>query len=148
MKKLRLFLGMLLAPTFFILVWTLPVLEHSAFKKWLLINTVLAYVAFFFLAAVSHVVLIKNGWKKLWQYCVVMSVVSFISNLALSIWSLRGYTSYYYAQTQVVEHGSITFSGYILQIQEALVHGAIAAIVMALFWLIAVFQPRGRTSHV
>jgi hypothetical protein len=144
---LRVISGALIAPWVYVVVWTLPVLEHSAFHKWVVINTFMAYFAFMVLAGMSHLVLVRLKATKIWSYCLVMFGVAVSVDLLLSLWSLSGYTSFYYAQTQVVENHEITKAGYLLQIQEALIHGAVSAFAMALFWLVAVFNPRGSVQH-
>lgn len=144
---LRVVLGVLIAPWVYIVVWSLPVLEHSAFHKWLVINTFMAYSAFMVLAGISHIVLARLKARKMWTYCVIMFGVAALIDLLLSLWSLSGYASFYYAQTQVVEHHEITNAGYFLQIQEALVHGAVSALAMALFWFFAVFSPKVGVQH-
>lgn len=146
-KMVRIFLGILLAPLLYIIVWTLPLLEHTAFSKWIVINTFFAYLVFLILAGISHLVLKRFNATKVWSYILVMFVVAVCSDLILSIWSLSGFQSYYYAQTQVVENGSITAAGYVLQIEEALINGFVSSGVMALFWLVAVFNPKGNIAH-
>jgi len=144
---IRIVLGVLLAPLLYVVVWTLPVLEHSAFHKWVVINTFFAYLVFLILAGLCHLVLKKLNATKIWSYCAVMFVVALALDLVLSIWSLSGYTSYYYSQTQVVENGSITSAGYMLQVKEALTNGVVSSGVMAIFWLVAIFNPRGKVAH-
>lgn len=144
---LRVITGALIAPWIYVAVWTLPLLDHSAFHKWVVANTLMAYFLFFALAGLSHLVLTGLKAKKIWTYSLVMFGVAVSIDLLLSLWSLSGYTSFYYAQTQVVENHEITKAGYVLQAQEALTHGAVSAIVMALFWLVAVFDPSGRVQN-
>ena len=138
--KFRILLGIFFAPWLYIAIWTLPLLEHSAFHKWVVINTFLSYVAFLSLAGLSHLVLAKIKTEKLWAYCLVMFSIALAVDLVLSILVLGGYESNYYSQTQVVENGAITFAGYILQLKEALSHGLISAGVMAIFWVLAIFK--------
>lgn len=146
MKKnsaiIRILVGALIAPWLYIIVWTMPVLEHSAFHKWVVINTFFAYTVFLIFAGISHIALKKLNATKLWSYCVVMFVVAVTLDLVMSIWSLSGYESNYYSQTQVVENGSITAAGYLLQIKEALINGAISSGAMAIFWFISIFSPK------
>lgn len=151
MKKhsaiIRIVLGIILAPCLYIVVWTLPVLEHSALHKWIIINTFFAYLVFLILAGLSHVVLKKLNATKIWSYCAVMFCVAATLDLVLSFWSLSGYTSNYYAQTQVVENGLITAAGYMLQVKEALINGVVSSGVMAIFWFVAVYSPRREVAH-
>lgn len=142
-STIRIILGVVIAPWLYIVVWTLPVLEHSAFHKWVVINTFFAYIVFLVLAGMSHLLLAKFRATKIWSYCAIMFVVAFSMDVLLSLWSLSGFTSNYYAQTQVVEDGSITAAGYILQIQEALINGVVSAGVMAIFWFAAIYNSKG-----
>ena len=144
---IRIMLGVILAPFLYIIIWTLPVLDHSAFHKWVVINTFFAYVVFFLLAGLSYLTLKKLKAKGIWSYCGVMLVVAVTLDLVFSLWSLRGYTSNYYSQTQVVENGSITLAGYLLQIKEALINGVVSSGVMAIFWFVAVFKPQAETVN-
>jgi len=144
---IRIILGVLIAPWLYIVVWTLPALEHSAFHRWVAINTFFAYLVFLVFAGISHLALKKLNSAKLWSYCSVMFVVAVALDLVLSLWSLSGYTSNYYSQTQVVEHGSITTAGYLLQVKEALINGIVSAGVMAIFWFISIFKPSSRVAN-
>lgn len=144
---LRVITGALIAPWIYVVVWTMPLLEHSAFHEWVVVNTLMAYFLFLALAGMSHLVLARLKAKNIWNYSLVMFGVAISIDLLLSLWSLSGYTSFYYAQTQVVENHEITKAGYLLEVQEALTHGAISAMAMALFWLVAVFNPRGRVKN-
>lgn len=144
---MRVILGVLIAPWVYVIVWTLPVLEHSAFHKWVVINTLMAYFVFMVLAGMSHLALARLKATKIWSYCFVMFGVAVAVDLLLSLWSLSGYASFYYAQTQVVENNEITKAGYLLQLQEALIHGVVSAFAMGLFWLVAVFNPRGGVQN-
>ena len=144
---LRIVLGALVAPWIYIVAWTIPVLGHSAFHKWVVINTALAYVIFMLLAGISHFALVRLGATKIWSYCIVMFTVALSIDFILSLWSLSWYTSLYYAQTQVVENHSITSAGYMLQIKEALIHGVISASAMAVFWFVAIFKSQGKVQH-
>ncbi|MGY0627562.1 MAG: hypothetical protein ACW7DS_17775 [Paraglaciecola chathamensis] len=151
MKKssaiIRILAGTLIAPWLYIIVWTMPVLDHSAFHKWVVINTFFAYIVFLIFAGISHFALKKLNATKLWSYCVVMFFVAVSLDLVLSIWSLSGYESNYYSQTQVVESGSITKAGYLLQVKEALINGAISSGTMAIFWFISIFSPKAVSAN-
>ena len=144
---IRIVFGVLIAPWLYIVVWTLPVLEHSAFHKWVVINTFFAYVVFLVFAGLSHLALKKLNATKLWSYCAIMFVVAVALDLGLSLWSLSGYTSNYYSQTQVVEHGSITSAGYLLQVKEALLNGIVSSGVMAIFWFVSIFKPSSKVAN-
>jgi len=139
-------MGILLAPWLYVIVWTMPLLNHSAFHKWVVINVVFAYLAFLVLASIAHVVLSRLNSTSIWSYCLVMFLVAASLDFALSVWSLSGYYSNYYSQTQVVENGAITAAGYFLQIKEALIHGVISSGAMAIFWLAAIWQPNRRMA--
>lgn len=65
----------------------------------------------------------------------------------LSVWALSGYSSYYHSQAQFVENGAITAAGYVLQIKEALINGAVSSGVMAIFWFIAIFKPNSKVAN-
>lgn len=143
----RIVLGTLVAPWLYIVVWTLPVLDHSAFHKWVVINTFFAYVVFLVFAGLSHLALRKLGATKLWSYCAVMFVVALVLDLVLSLWSLSGYESNYYSQTQVVEYGSITGAGYLLQVKEALTNGVVSCGAMAIFWFVSIFKPATKVAN-
>src|SRR5690606_2643669 len=95
--KLRIMLGIFFAPWLYIAIWTLPLLEHSAFHKWVVINTLLSYAAFLSLAGLSHLVLAKIKTEKLWAYCIVMFSIAVAIDLVLSIFALGGYESNYYS---------------------------------------------------
>ena len=143
MNKSRIIIGILVAPIIFVIAWSIPYLEHSAFHKWVVINTVFAYVAFLILASISHALLKILRWSTLLQYCLVMFFVGVIVTLAFSLWSLQGYSEFFYAQTQVVENNSITTAGYILKAKEALLSGLLSMACMAAFWFIAIFKTPG-----
>jgi len=130
-------LGVFIAPMIFVVFWSYPFLEHSAFQKWVIINTVSGYVAFLILGFVSHVALKFLHWTKLWQYCATMAVVAFIAFGGYSISSLDGYQSLYHSQTQVVENGIITKAGYVLYARDAGINALIAVCSMAIFWFVA-----------
>ena len=91
MSHLRIAAGILLAPVVYIVVWSYPFIEHSAFHKWIVINTFFAYVWFLVFAAVSHVALKALDWTRIWQYSGVMLIVASIIGFAYSIYSLDGY---------------------------------------------------------
>ena len=144
---IRILCGVIIAPWLYILVWTLPVLEHSAFHRWIVINTFFAYLVFLVLAGISHLVLVKLKTTKIWSYCIVMFGVAVTLDLVLSLWSLSGYTSFFYSQTQVVDNGSITLAGYLLQFKEAFINGVISAGVMAIFWFIALYNSNSKVQN-
>jgi hypothetical protein len=144
---IRILVGILFAPWLYVIVWTLPMLDHSAFHKWVVINTFFAYLVFLVLAGVAHLMLRRLNRSSLWSYCVVMFIVAAFLDFVLSIWSLTGFSSNYYSQTQVVENGAITVAGYLLQIREALVHGLLSSGVMAIFWLAAIWNPNSKTAQ-
>ncbi|TMP08204.1 hypothetical protein CWC11_05395 [Pseudoalteromonas sp. S3178] len=136
---LRVVLGALIAPCIYVIVWNLAVLEHSALYKWTVINTLTAYIAFIVLSGMSHLNLARLRATKIGSYCLVMFGVAVSVELLLSLWSLSGYTSLYYAQTHVVDNHEITKAGYLLKIQEMLIYGAILAFARAFFWFVAVY---------
>jgi hypothetical protein len=138
----RILAGILLAPWLYVLVWTLPLLGHTAFHKWVVVNIFLAYLVFLVLAGIAHIVLGRLNKTSIYSYCAVMFSVAALLDFTLSVLLLSGFTSNYYSQTQVVENGMITASGYLLQIRESLIHGVISSGVMAIFWLVALWKPR------
>lgn len=109
----RLFFGLLLAPIVYILIWTIPLVEHTAFMKWLAWNTLFAYINFAILGYVAHLLLSKYNLSKLWQYIVVMFAVTFLVKFFLSVFFTSNYESLYYSRTQVVENGDILLSSYL-----------------------------------
>ena len=139
----RITVGILVAPTIFIFCWSIPYLEHSAFHKWIVLNTVFAYAVFLILASVSHMILKTLKWSTLFQYCLVMFFVGVIISFSYGLWSLQDYSSLYYSQTQVVENNVITTAGYILKAKEALLSGMLSMICMAVFWFITIFKTPG-----
>ena len=143
MKIYRIISGILIAPAIFIIAWTVPYLDHSAFHKWIAINTVFAYITFLILASISHLVLKTLQWSTLVQYCLVMFIVGIVLYFAFGLWSLQSYSELYYSQTQVVENGSITTSGYLLKIKESIISGILSMVCMAVFWFIAIFKTPG-----
>ena len=145
---IRLLIGTLIAPWLFVLVWTLPMLDHSAFHQWAIINIFLAYLAFLVSAGMTHLVLRSFNRSSILSYCFVIFTVAVFLHLIISLWSLSGYSSNYYAQTQVVENGSITVAGYLLQIREAVIHGLVSAAAMAIFWLAAIWTPNSKPVQV
>ena len=138
----RIVAGVLLAPVVYIVVWSYAYIEHSAFHKWIVINTFFAYLWFLVLAAVSHIALKLLGWTRLWQYSTVMLIVASIIGFAFSIYSLAGYDSLFHSQTQVVQNGVITESGYLLYAKDLLINGVISAGAMAVFWLVSFYGTR------
>ena len=139
--------GILLAPWLYVIVWTLPLLWHAAFHKWVMVNIFLGYLVFLVLAGIAHIVLGRLNKTSIYSYCVVMFSVAALIDFTLSVLLLSGFTSNYYSQTQVVENGMITVSGYLLQIRELLLHGLISSGVMAIFWLVALWKPMRKKAH-
>lgn len=143
----RILFGILLAPWLYVLVWTLPLIEHTAFHKWVTVNIILAYLVFFVLASIAHVALTLLNKTSIYSYCAVMFWVAALLDFTLSVLLLSGFDSNYYSHTQVVENGMITASGYLLQIKESLLHGVISSSAMAVFWLVALWKPRHKKVH-
>ncbi|MDN3650362.1 hypothetical protein QWZ13_15755 [Reinekea marina] len=144
---IRKVIGVLIAPWLYIVVWTVPALEHSELQKWVVINTFFAYVVFLAFAGISHLVLKKLNATNMWSYCAVMFVVAVTLDIALSLWLLSGYTSSYYSQTLVVEYGSITAAGYMLLLKDALINGIISSGVMAIFWFVSIFKQSSKVIN-
>ncbi|MDQ2078528.1 hypothetical protein [Marinimicrobium sp. ABcell2] len=143
----RIAAGMLICPWILAAAWSVPYLEHSAFVKWLIINTVLAFIVFFFTAAISHVILRVLFAAKWWQYPAVMFAVCLLLYFGLSTLSASGYTELYHSQTQVVEGGSITSAGYALNFKNAVLGALLSAAVFFLFWVISVWTPRSGAKN-
>jgi hypothetical protein len=144
-RFLRIAIGMLIAPLTLAAAWSYPYLNHSAFAKWLVINTIMAYLAFTLLAAISHVILRFLRLAAAWQYCLVMFVVAFIVYISIAFVALSGYSDLYYSQTQVVKDGSVTPAGALLQVTESIQGAALLAAVFLVFWFIAVGKPDKRS---
>jgi len=144
---LRIATGILVAPLALAVVWTMPYVEHSAFAKWAVINTVLAYGTFSVTAAVSHVVLKVLRLERAWHYCSVMFCVAFLGYVAFAFYGLRGYSELYYAQTKVIENGSLTMSGFVLQLTQAAQGAALLSAAFLLFWFIAVHERSASNNH-
>jgi len=145
-NHLRIIAGLVLTPIAMAIVWSIPFYDHSALKQWVLINILSAYGAFLFFAAISHLILRVLNLKAAWQYCLVMFCVALPIDIGFSIYSIQGYSSLYYSQTQVVEHGNITASGYMLQVTESLKSSAFLTLAFLLFWFIAVRKPRDKLN--
>ena len=144
----RVAVGMLFSPLVLAVVWTIPYLEHSAFEKWAVLNTVFAYVTFTVAAAISHFVLKVLRLSAAWQYCLVMFFVALLANLALGFYGLQGYSELYHSKTQVVQNGSITGAGYILEITNAVQGAALLSAVFLLFWFISIGRRTSGDTHV
>ena len=142
--KYRIIIGALTSPIALTAILQIPFIGHHAFNTWLVINLVTAYLFFLVLASISHFILSRNGWVKLWQYCIVMFALGVIADFSISIWSLSDYSSYFYEQTRVVENEYITLAGYILELKNACIHGAYLSFTMALFWLISFGKLRAK----
>ena len=139
--KIRILIGILIAPIIYILVWTLPFANDVMFDTWLITNTVIAYISFLVLAGICHAILKDLKTDKLLNYFMVMFLVSVSLYLTISLSSMSELDSLYYSQTHLVKNNSITLAGYLLQLKAAIIHGLVSAFVMAIFWLIAVFKP-------
>jgi hypothetical protein len=140
----RIILGILLAPWLYVLVWMLPLLGQSAFHKWVVINASFAYLVFLVLSGVAHIVLTQLSKTSIYSYCTVMFMVAALLDFTLSVSMLSYFESNFYAHTQVVENGSITAAGYLLQIRESVIHGGISSAAMAIFWLVAIWKPKNK----
>ncbi|WP_160153112.1 hypothetical protein [Microbulbifer sp. ALW1] len=134
--------GMIFCPWILVAVWSLPYLSHSAFSKWVVINTFFAFTVFFFTAAVSHVILKTFCLTKGWHYPVVMFFVCLILYFGFSTFSASGYDELYHSQTQIVEDGNVTKAGYVLNFWNSVSGSLLSAGVFFVFWLIAVWKPR------
>ena len=141
-RYIRIAVGMLIAPLVLAVIWTIPYRDHSAFDKWVVINTVFAYVTFTALAAVSHVVLWVLRLRAAWQYCLVMFGVAFVVYAVFAFISVNGYQELYYSQTQVVKDGSLTSAGVLLQITDSLQGAAILSAAFFVFWFVAVRESK------
>jgi hypothetical protein len=137
---------LVLTPIAMAIVWSIPFYDHSALKQWILINTLNAYGTFLFMAAISHLILRVLHLKAAWQYCLVMFCVALPIHIGSAIYNLQDYNSLYYSQTQVVEHGKITASGYMLQVTNSLKGAAFLTVAFLLFWFIAVRKPRDKRN--
>jgi hypothetical protein len=144
---LRITCGALVAPLVYVAFWSAPVIDHSAFSSWVILNSLMAYFVFLVVAGLTHLGLKRLHANSIWAYCLLMFAVAAVLEFLLSIGALSGYTSLYYNQTTVVQNHKITQAGYLLQVRESLAHGAISALAMAVFWLLAVFRPRGESQH-
>ena len=134
---MRILVGMLIAPLIYVLFLCIPALNEPDLGSWILFSSFLAYIYFFFAASITHIILRILKWRKYKHYCCVMFSVTFTADLSYSFWVLRGYESYYYFRTQVIEHGQFTTQGIILQFIEATVYGIVAAIAISVFFAIA-----------
>lgn len=145
---MRITIGILIAPLVFVVAWSLPLIEHSAFYRWVGINVIFAYLTFLVMAGLSHMVLSKLKWHKLWQYCSVMFVITLFIYLLVKFGALSTYESLYYTQTQVIENGEITKAGYLLELKSSLYGSALASVSMCLFWFVSVFKREPLESNV
>jgi hypothetical protein len=136
----RIALGVFFAPLLIAIIWTIPYWEHSALNFWALFNIISAYVVFLFFAGICHLILKAYGWKKWWQYTLVMFLISFLLNVIFSIYSVAGFDRLFYSQTLVVEFGQITNAGYLLKLRESIISSLIISVAMVLFWFIAVHE--------
>lgn len=127
--------------------WSIPYIEHSAFPKWVVINTFAAFLVFFITAAISHFLLRAFSLVKWWHYSAVMFSVCLILYYGFSTLGASGYTELYHSQTQVVENGSITLVGHILNFKNAVSGSVLSAATFFIFWLIAVWKPNGRVKN-
>lgn len=127
--------------------WSIPYIEHSAFSKWVVINTFAAFLVFFFTAAISHFLLRALSLVKWWHYSVVMFAVCLILYYGFSTLGASGYTELYHSQAQVVENGSITRAGHILNLKNAVSGSLLSAATFFIFWLIAAWKPNGKVKN-
>ena len=135
---------MFICPWVLVAAWSWPYLEHSAFSKWVVINTVFAFFIFFVTAGISHLILRFLKLSKGWHYVLIMFCVCLVLYFTFSVYSSIGYSELYHSQTQVVTDGKITAAGYILKLKNSLLGSLLSAGVFYLFWLIAVWRP---SSH-
>jgi hypothetical protein len=146
-RHVRVAVGMIFSPLVLAVIWTIPYREHSAFEKWVVINTVFAYVTFTVTAGISHFVLKALRLAAAWQYCLVMFCVALVANLGLGFYSLQGYSELYHSQTRVVQNGSITGAGFVLEITNAFQSAVLLSAVFLLFWFISVGRRTGGCTH-
>src|SRR5690606_13647493 len=143
----RIIAGMIICPWILVVAWSIPYIEHSAFPKWVVINTFTAFLVFFITAAISHFLLRAFSLVKWWHYSAVMFSVCLILYYGFSTLGASGYTELYHSQTQVVENGSITLVGHILNFKNAVSGSVLSAATFFIFWLIAVWKPNGRVKN-
>jgi hypothetical protein len=144
---MRIIIGILIAPIIFVAAWSVPLIEYSAFYRWLGLNIIMSYFTFLVMAGLSHLVLSKLQWHNLWQYCAVMFLVTLVMYLAFKLVSLSINESMYHSQIQIVENGEITKEGYLLELKSSLYGSALASISMAVFWFLSIFKRSPVTSH-
>ena len=142
--KIRILIGVLIAPLIYVVIWSLPYINEAMFKSWVIVSIFFAYLSFLVIAGICHLILVELKTEKLHNYFLIMFLVSAFLHLAISLSSISELDSLYYSQTHVVENNSITLAGYLLQLKAATVYGLISAFVMAIFWLIAVFKPSAK----
>lgn len=146
-ESYRIIAGMVVCPWILVVAWSLPYLHHSAFSKWIVINTFAAFFVFFLTAAISHFVLRAFSLVKWWHYLVVMFCVCLLLHYGFSTVSASGYTELYHSQTQVVENGKITKAGHILNVRNAVSGSLLSAAVFFMFWVIAIWKSSGSSKN-
>jgi hypothetical protein len=147
-RHIRIAAGMLISPLVLAVVWCIPYFDHSAFIKWVLINTVFAYVTFSVTAGISHFIVKSLRFAFAWQYCLVMFGVALVANLGFGFYGLQGYDDLYHSQTQVIKNGSITGAGFMLEITNSVRAAALFSAAFLLFWFISIGRRTGGDTHV
>jgi hypothetical protein len=145
--RIRTAVGMFFSPLLLAVIWSIPYLEHSAFTKWLVINTIFAYLTFTVAAGISHLIIKALRLASAWQYCLVMFCVALVVSLGFSFYGLQGYNELYHSQTQVIKDGSITSAGLILEITNATQTAALFAAAFLLFWFISIRRRTRCDAH-
>jgi small-conductance mechanosensitive channel len=143
----RIIAGMIVCPWILVVAWSIPYINHSAFSKWIVINTFLAFFIFFLTAGISHFVLRALSLVKWWHYSLIMFCVCLLLYYGILTSDASRYTELYHSQTLVVESGRITRAGHILNFGNAVAGSLLSAAAFLMFWMIAVWKPNGSSKN-
>lgn len=133
--------GMIICPWVLVASWSIPYMNGSAFSTWVVFNAIAAFLVFFFTAGISHAVLKAFSLVKWWHYSVVMFCVCLVIFYGFTTLAVSGYTALYHSQIQIVENGSITRAGHLLNLRSAFSGSLLSAATFFIFWLIAIWKP-------
>lgn len=138
---------MVVSPWILVVVWSVPYLNHSAFSKWVVINTFVAFTVFLVTASISLLIIKVFSLFRWWHYSGVMFCVCLLLYYGFSTFGVVGYSELYHSQTKVVEGGHITTAGHILNFRTAVSGALLSAAVFLVYWFIAVWQPGGNARN-
>jgi hypothetical protein len=115
--------GLLLAPIVLALTWCRPEeIYDFADPRYVLVlalNIITAYPDFIFHFGMTYLILKKYGTSRLWQYCLIISLISILTFVASRFYFLSGINGLGYGGVVVLEGGHITMAGFSYLLNEA-----------------------------